>query len=210
MCMFSTRELTLRGTKFDVMKNYKNALHATMLPENRVVRLKSSTEREMPLLFFMNGMYLDLNSHSIVIDADVLPVASELQPIGNAIAAVDITLNDDEMKFWRAALPPMVERCRNWDHAATCEYKSAAPVSLQKTDRSICTCGIGKVANNFPAGEWNMFLPHVPRVAISPIFVPAHMVPTRTFFQVPADRAWEELGAIKYFAPITDETDIEN
>ena len=208
--MFSDRELALRGTKFDLMTNVKNALHAMMIPENRIIRLRPANG-DFPLIFFFDGLYHDFGSHSIVADAYVLQVTALLEPLQNSISATNITVSNEEMEFWRNALPAMVERCRDWLHKSTCEYRSGIPVSLENGKSSICSCGKGKVTKDFSTVEprtWKLFEQHVVRLAVSPLFAGSYVEETRASLHAVVEGTWGSLGAIRYFNPITDDTDI--
>jgi hypothetical protein len=210
-CMFSDRELTFRGIKDDLITNVKNAIHSMMLPRTRILRLKPSGN-EFPLIFFFTGLYHDFNSHSIVADAYVLPVNADLESLQTTITAVNITVNDEGMKWWRSALPSMVERCRDWKHTTSCEYLSSLPVSFDKGKQSICSCGRGKVGREFSvvsAGTWNIFEPHVTRIAVAPLFAAAYVEPTRTLWNLMAEEKWEKMRILRYPEPIDDDTDIE-
>ena len=98
MCMFSDRELTIRGMKHDLITNVKNGIHSMMLPRNRIIRLKPLGD-DFPLVFFFTRLYHDLNSHSIVVYAYILLVNADLESLQTTLAAVNITVNDEEMKW---------------------------------------------------------------------------------------------------------------
>ena len=106
----------------------------------------------------------------------------------------------------------MIERCRDWKHTPSCEYLSTIPVSLDKGKQSICLCGRGNVGRDFPvvsAGTWNIFEPHVTRIAVAPLFAAAYIEPTRTLWNLMAEGKWEEMRILRYPEPIDDSTDIE-
>lgn len=209
VCMFSDRELTLRGTKLDLMTNVKNAIHAIMLPTTSVIRLRPAAEDDFPIIIFCTGLYLDYNSHSIIREGYVLPVTMNLAAVQQSISADEITVGDLEMKFWRSALPAMAERCREWEHTTLCEYSSEIPVSLDKGTRSFCSCGMGTVGKEFSSVDiWNKFTPHVTRVAIPTLFAPAYIERTRGFYHAFANGISEEMGIFGYMNPITDDVDL--
>jgi MYND finger len=84
---------------------------------------------------------------------------------------VTITVDEPELVYWKKLLPAMAERCRDWEHTASCEYAKGIPASLEEGKSSICSCGGGKVEEEFlKEMAWKDFIPHITRVAIAPIF----------------------------------------
>ncbi len=99
----------------------------------------------------------------------IQPFLKTLPSLKPLYCAVD----DEELKLWKEVRPAMVERCRDWEHRASCEYRrSQIPVSVEDGESPICSCGRGKIPPNFIQGvpEWDMVAKHVTRVAISPTF----------------------------------------
>ena len=71
-------------------------------------------------------------------------------------------------------MPAMVERCRDWEHTATCEYLG------DFTTGRICSCGKGKVNSRFRArAEWSEFEKSVVPCALTQAFPVLFVEPTR-------------------------------
>jgi hypothetical protein len=149
--------------------------------EHRVIKISPFDKNDLSMLFFVTGLYLEHNSHSVVREAYVLQLTSETVGLQEFLpSTTDISVPKKEMEFWRSALPAMTERCRNWKHLPSCEYLENIPVSLEPATRSICSCGMGKVGDGFKGFEkWEEFAPFVTRVAISSLFAAAYVEPTR-------------------------------
>ena len=79
-----------------------------------------SHKGEMRLLLFVAGLYMDCSSHSIVADAYCFEVTPEHRasrahlPANQRLDVKGFEQSEDELKIWRAALPAMIERCRDW------------------------------------------------------------------------------------------------
>jgi hypothetical protein len=199
LSVYSDRELSLRQMTPDLLTHIKNCIHAMMLPENTIVRLKSN---DRSLTFLLARLYLDLNCHSVVREAYVLETSSD-QMFNNS-AVVQLTISEPQMKLWRSALPAMVERCRHWEHLQTCEYISDSRFT------SLCSCGKGNVPEEFSTFEgWNL-KPHATRIAISPIFCPPYLERTRGFSKCLAENNAECMEILRTFTPITDATDMSS
>jgi hypothetical protein len=84
--------------------------------------------------------------------------------------------------MWKQSIPAMVERCRDWEHKETCDYKTEVDASL------VCSCGKGKVQPNFlHVREWAGLAPKVVRLALSPLLPEPFVEPTRTQSLAAAD-----------------------
>ena len=159
--MLSEREST--NTRLNEMSFLKSSLRSllnssisTLATSTRTV-VRFTPQTGTPLYFFPMGLYHDLNSASIVLDAYVL--------CGTAhVPFTEICITDREMSAWRLALPAMIERCRDWDHTRTCEYINSSPL--------FCSCGMGIVEEDF---VWERYQSLVTRIAISPIFVASYV-----------------------------------
>ena len=85
-----------------------------------------------------------------------------------------INVDDDELRLWREVLPAMVERCRQWEHRPSCEYKAKAqiPLSIKNGQPLLCSCGNGTLPLRLISGipKWDVVSKHAVRVAISPSF----------------------------------------
>jgi hypothetical protein len=208
--MFSDREIVLRGTAFDLLTNVKNAIHAMFFYP--IVRLKPSYEDASITLFF-TGHYHDFNSQSLVTEGYVWPVVGD-DELFEGLEVADIIVNAEEMEFWRRLLPALVERCREFEHSKACEYSaSGIPVSLDKGQSSICSCGTGKLVGdgfqNALEDTWTRYQPHVTRVAVSTIFAAAYVDATRTFSNAFVQGKHEKMAIFRYFGPIIKEAHVE-
>jgi hypothetical protein len=87
----------------------------------------------------------------------------------------NIKVDDAELVLWKRAIPAWVERCREWDHRFSCDYKSGTqtPLSLEKGENPLCSCAEGSLSTNtyltFPIGELFLGTPFVqPYRRVSP------------------------------------------
>lgn len=219
LSMFSDRETRYRGNKSDLLTNFKNILHIIFTKlQTCVIRLKPQNysltsdpnDSDLPIILFITGIYFDFNSHSVMAEAYVLPITPDIRLFGS-LSGTDVTMNDEDMKFWRRALPAMVERCRDWSHKPTCEYRSQIPVSVKKGESPICSCGLGKVSPNFDRYFTTAPVkPLLTRIAISPIFAAAHVDSTRTLMDALARGTLDKLDIFQYLGAITDDMNLEN
>ncbi|GJN82602.1 hypothetical protein PLIIFM63780_006144 [Purpureocillium lilacinum] len=135
------------------------------------------------MLIFVSAMRLDGDTASVVLDAAVIPFTTELITSGKmdgflllirTLECCTITVNDAELVLWKRVLPSLVERCRTWTHKASCEYRKkggAVPLSVEPTEKFLCSCGNGKVPEGFLSlPDWDTAAPHAVRVAISPTY----------------------------------------
>ncbi|KAK4675707.1 hypothetical protein QC764_511900 [Podospora pseudoanserina] len=142
------------------------------------------------MLLFVNAIRLDCPHATVVLDAAILPFtkalvdSKELEGFLLLIRTLEcctITVDDEELKMWKKALPAFVERCRTWEHnPKTCEYVTASgekgqktvPLSLKEGEQVICSCGQGKLPSDFiPLPEWDETAAmYSTRVAISPVY----------------------------------------
>ncbi|KAL8859677.1 MAG: hypothetical protein Q9178_003791 [Gyalolechia marmorata] len=133
-------------------------------------------------LLFISGMRHDLDLGSVVLDAWVLPLTNaRVEKLSSAIQGLlsakprplGVYLSDKESILWKRLLPALAERCRNWHHKATCEYriKGAIPLSVEENQNPLCGCGEDKVSSSFAkVKQWAPFTKYVTRVAIAPVF----------------------------------------
>jgi hypothetical protein len=103
-------------------------------------------------LLFVDSVRMDISNQSILADAAFIPchIGVEMVPLVAVLGArrdniVCIKMKEDEITFWKHILPGFAERCRQWQHKSTCEYKIAGciPVSTVPGKRYMCTCGYG-------------------------------------------------------------------
>ena len=176
----------LQTSDLDVITRVKQSIHhlvvnSSGLKEKRcpVVGLSDPDDEGIFTMIFINAVCLDLASHTVVVDACVLPLTQDLMPrLMNAIEKVQgeglmsLFTKPDEVKAWKHLLPAFTERCRRWPHTANCEYFSRGVPVSEKIDQSpLCGCGRGKNLGSFTQKKsWEEFIPYVTRAAISPLF----------------------------------------
>ncbi|GKT43438.1 uncharacterized protein ColSpa_03619 [Colletotrichum spaethianum] len=132
------------------------------------------------MLIFISAIRLDAAAASIVLDAAVLPLTIPLikkcEPfllLLRTLEMCSITINDDELVFWKKTLPALAERSRTWNHKSSCEYRKtgSVPLSLEPNEPVLCSCGNGHFPDNFIGlPEWETAAKYATRVAISPTF----------------------------------------
>ncbi|KAL0950292.1 hypothetical protein HGRIS_010271 [Hohenbuehelia grisea] len=138
-------------------------------------------------LIFVQDMRLDLASHTITLDACVLPmtrgiipgILRDLRDIGRKSVKMIIT-PPHEMRAWKELLPSFAERCRTWSHTPKCEYalKGTIPRSVQVDDNPLCSCGEGKGLGRFiDEHPYPALVPYLTRIAISQLFAVSYLEP---------------------------------
>lgn len=135
----------------------------------------------------MTGLYIDTASHNIVADAYFFQVTPEHRASRRNVAedmkfgVKACNVNLEQYKIWKASLPAMVERCRDWEHnEETCEYFREIPIDGSSETAWLCSCGRGKVKDDFLlVTEWAEFAPNVVRFALSPLFPAPFVEQTR-------------------------------
>lgn len=130
-------------------------------------------------LLFANSLRHDLDLGSIVMDAYVVPLtSSRVRELISSLMVLQHS-NQTQLDFsqggttlWKSALPALAERCRDWQHQATCEYqKTGAALSTADDQSPLCSCGEGKVGAEFHKNAvWAPFAKYATRVALMPIF----------------------------------------
>ena len=147
-----------------------------------IFQLTMSHNNSCHTLVFVSGLHHDLDLGSVVLDAWVLPLTHQrvqkLAPgIQNLMSAepppVGVSLSDRESTLWKRLLPALAERCRTWNHRASCEYrtKGEIPLSVEEDQSPLCCCGEGKVTSSFTkVKQWAPFAKYVTRIAIAPVF----------------------------------------
>ncbi|KAJ9487385.1 hypothetical protein VN97_g5937 [Penicillium thymicola] len=155
-------------------------------PQASVYGIDCPEEKGVHMLVFVSKMLLDISNRTIVLDAAVLPLYTDLMPqIMPALQAMadsthspkSIRTSKDELHLWKEALPAWTERCRSWSHKPNCEYVATGkiPLSIKFGERVLCSCGEGTVPTDFMSefGGWKALAKHCVRVAISPAFASA-------------------------------------
>ncbi|KAJ7880345.1 hypothetical protein B0H14DRAFT_2435899 [Mycena olivaceomarginata] len=136
-------------------------------------------------LLYINGICMDLASHTYVLDACVLTLAENLVrgPLESQIfdilfKAEHIPTSTAEVRSWKHLLVAFSERYRSWTHKTTCEYAAAGkiPVSTDMLQNPLCGCGegigLGRLSRD---SSWIALAPFMTRVAISPLFAPQYL-----------------------------------
>ncbi|THH20277.1 hypothetical protein EW146_g1035 [Bondarzewia mesenterica] len=200
--MLSDRERNLKGSgqnakqnEHETLADLKESLHSLFfqyagLEDRRrssVLGLIDPSWGGPHTLFFVNDMRLDLSSHTVVLDAYVLPNTAMLIQPGMKLAlrrlqeqgVLQTVTVGEEIRAWKHLLPALVERCRwSWTHGDDCEYLKTGniPPSLEYTESPICSCGRGKDVDALRSvKEWAPFAPFVTRVAVSPLFAVSYL-----------------------------------
>ncbi|MCJ1410466.1 hypothetical protein MMC19_004551 [Ptychographa xylographoides] len=130
-------------------------------------------------IIMVENLRHDLNSQSVVLEAYVvsLTIARTIhldKALANWVKAkpLSISVSTDEARLWKCLLPALSERCRNYAHKPTCEYKSDGIPRTTATDKSpLCSCGEGKVSDEFLADPVRRpFARYATRIAITQLF----------------------------------------
>ena len=133
-------------------------------------------------IIFATSIRFDLDLGSVVMEAYVVPLTIRrkkklIQPINALVRTqpLSIRVSNEESILWRRMLPTLAERCRTWNHKATCEYQSrGAPLSTEERQSPLCSCGEGIISGaelaELGSKEWAPFAKYAVRVAIAPIF----------------------------------------
>ncbi|CAI4214717.1 unnamed protein product [Parascedosporium putredinis] len=123
--------------------------------------LNQPGEDGVHMLIFVSAVRLDCASNSIVLDAAVMPMTTEMLKdpeiegfllLLRTLEICSLDVDEAELKAWKKALPAFAERCRTWEHHPTCEYKAAGatiPLSLDKGEPVLCSCGKGRSQTRF-------------------------------------------------------------
>ncbi|KAK2735131.1 mynd finger family protein [Colletotrichum kahawae] len=140
----------------------------------------ASDETGVHMLILVSAVRLDPASGSVVLDAAVIPFTEkmihELEPfllMLRELECAQISVDDAELTLWRKVLPSLAERTRTWNHKSSCEYRKTGkvPVSTETGKQVLCSCGHGKLPDNFVAlPEWESASKYATRIAISPTF----------------------------------------
>ncbi|KAH8699392.1 hypothetical protein GQ44DRAFT_744204 [Phaeosphaeriaceae sp. PMI808] len=146
-----------------------------------VFGIDNRTAGGIQMLIFASSVRLDLASQSIAIDAALLPLTTQLVPrlasflthLHN-VGIVSIIVDDAELVLWKHAVPAYIERCRDWKHAASCEYSvnSAIPLSTKPGEQFLCSCSMGKFPERHKPKVplWDSVAKLCVHVAITPCF----------------------------------------
>lgn len=195
--MFSARErktreihMASKSRSGDVRVNFKESLLSLIArsagingrQSQDVLALNDPQNGGVHVLIFISSLRLDMSCQHVVLDAAVLPLSLDIMP--HMIPLIDtlqqrglmsINVDQNELLLWKHALPAMIERCRNWDHKPSCEYKTngKVPASVEFGQRPLCSCGKGKFPPGYKTafpGIWNKLSKYAVRAAILPCF----------------------------------------
>ncbi|KAI1612183.1 hypothetical protein EDD36DRAFT_277223 [Exophiala viscosa] len=196
--MFSARERAERDrcqkmniTPDDGRISFKDSLFGMFMvstgaargsPKQDVFALCLKGVPAMQYLICVSSIRIDISSHSIVLDAALLPITKQNEhATANFLGArlqsnlQAIEIDENELAVWQHVLPAFAERCRDWQHRHFCEYDKAeasVPLSTERGEDALCSCGRGK----FPKGYnqhilgWDKITQHCTRIAITPLF----------------------------------------
>lgn len=154
--------------------------------KSRVFALSDKEQGGIYTIIFCTDLLLDLASHTIVVDACVMPLSHkivDLAQIGlhnlSRDPLVSIYTIGKETKAWKNLLTAFVERCRSWKHRENCNYiTKGIPVSTDYDQSPLCTCAPGNASPEFlKVRSWQQFAKHVTRAAISPLFAVSYLEP---------------------------------
>ena len=130
-------------------------------------------------LLFVKVMHHDLDTGSVFLDGFVVPLTEARVPrvqlhvekLLQSNNHLTIFIEEKEAVLWKQLFPALVERCRfSWEHKKSCEYisQNRIPLSTAHGKSSICSCGEGKDAKDFPS-KYNGFAKFATRIAIAPL-----------------------------------------
>ena len=194
--MMSSRERQLRESSIassivshkDARVDLKDSLFSMFMhfsgvqgQKARVFGINDPDHGGVHILVFVSSLKLDLANHTVVLDAAVLPLHNPLmskieQFLGTLTKTgfCNINVNSDELRLWKQILPAWVERCRHWEHRASCQYvaTSKIPLSLENGENPLCSCGEGTLQSRYILGipGWDLAAKYAVRAAISPSF----------------------------------------
>ena len=157
----------------------------------KVFGFYSGRENVPEFVVFVSSIRLDVGNRTVVLDAAVI---SNPDVILQRYLSIQDSLDkdkyrrmpvcDDDLILLKKALPAWAERCRDWKHRDSCEYKAknAIPLTLEKHKTPLCSCGNGRLPRDFitEIPRWRMLSKHAVRVAISVCFPVQYVDPTFT------------------------------
>ena len=140
-------------------------------------------------IIFATSVRFDLDLGSVVMEAYVVPLTTPrvvefILQLG-ALQKSETKffhISNEESILWKRMLPTLAERCRTWNHKATCEYQSrGAPLSTEISQSPLCSCGEGIISGaelaKLGSEEWAPFAKYAIRIAIAPIFPVPYLEP---------------------------------
>jgi hypothetical protein len=147
--------------------------------KSRIFGLDHPTGGGVHILILVSCMRLDVGSQTVVLDAAVLPLTKSLVArIGrflNGILAMEmcsIKVDSEELDLWRKMMPSFAERCRSWQHKASCEFTQGKGSATKDANDVLCSCGKGHFPVDFikDIPTWGDVANFATRAAISPTF----------------------------------------
>ncbi|KAI4676515.1 uncharacterized protein J4E88_007433 [Alternaria novae-zelandiae] len=108
-------------------------------------------------IVMVHAIRMDLSNQTVFLDAAVIAMLNTLPKECTAavegLADMDMVgfkVSDQEALFWKHLLPAFAERCRQWQHKPSCEYKQQdmVPICTVPGESFMCSCGLG----TFPDG----------------------------------------------------------
>ncbi|KAJ7356563.1 hypothetical protein DFH08DRAFT_1047221, partial [Mycena albidolilacea] len=190
--MLSAREHALRiAYEDDALMRVKDSLHTIFVLASgvqgevcRVFRLAEKESKNSDTIIFISNLRFDLSSDTVVCDGYVVPLTRKLfakiqGPISKLVESMmTIPASEVAIDAWKRLLPPLVERCRSWTHAESCEYISQGrvPLSVEMECDPLCSCGKGKDVDGMrKKAEWATLAQYAVRVAFSPLFAVSYL-----------------------------------
>ena len=144
-----------------------------------IVRLSSDSGDIATL--FVDAVRMDVSNQTVFFDAACIQLHDGLDfessmalPNPQDHDVLVIIADDDQVPFWKQFLPVFAERCRQWTHKPSCEYRSNGkiPLCTLPGKQYMCGCGIGVFPETYleKTKESKMLCKHATRVAIPLIF----------------------------------------
>jgi hypothetical protein len=181
MTIFTADELFFRKTHprerpSDSMTIFKSSLFdmfCQIAEDKRVVfEVKETKETKEALLFSILGLWLDDNTNSIAAEAYVwmlqdhdIAVREGMKPALQHSST--IVVGKEGLRVWKQTLPSMLERSRDWKHAAGCEFTPG--IAFRSTEYPICGCGPDSLRKGTDLKAPSWAIPYTP-ITISPVF----------------------------------------
>lgn len=174
-------------------------------PSRNVFCLRDPGKEGMYCYIFATDLRLDLASHTVVLDACIMPSTPKFSTPQASKAILDInnrggiTLINTcgaETAAWTDLLLVFSERCRNYKHRKNCHYSTkgipldyhsdtplegswtASGASIPRDGGNVlqCACALGKASPEFlKVKAWAPLAKYVTRVAISPLFAVSYL-----------------------------------
>jgi len=141
------------------------------------------------IILIVDCLRLDTPSHTVVADTCVVPLTHatlRLDGVQRTMRRISVqnsiglvSVDDAQMKAWWQLLPVLAERCRDWAHSESCEYRIKGVLHDDSPDMErspLCSCGLGKgLPASVADGDWRDMAPLMTRIALSPLFPMAYL-----------------------------------